>query len=115
MRRSADGRGDLNGAVGSPCSFKLNGALWVSLMMRILVLTVKFDMIVGVGRRKRGLFNESDVCSRGVVESLTGGLWTISLHHLAKLLKCRVAICMETWTQAEDVGLTFVPCLIRHA
>jgi hypothetical protein len=108
----------LNGAVGSPCSFELNGALWVSLMMRILVLMVgleTLDMIVGVGRRKRGLFDESDVCSGGVVESLMGGLWTISLHHLAKLLKCRVAICMETWTQAEDVGLIFVPCLIRHA
>jgi flagellar biosynthesis protein FliQ len=68
------------------------------------------------------LEDESVACSMrvmcaegGVVESLMGGLWTISLHHLAKLLKCRVAICMETWTQAEDVGLIFVPCLIRHA
>ena len=50
MRRSADGRGDLNGGVGSPCSLELNGALWVSLMMRILVLMVEFDMVVVVNR-----------------------------------------------------------------
>lgn len=48
MRRSADGRGDLKGAVGSPCSFELSGALWVSLMMRILVLMVGLDMVVVV-------------------------------------------------------------------
>jgi hypothetical protein len=40
MRRSADGRGDLNGAVGSAPFLRLKGALCVSLMMRTLVLIV---------------------------------------------------------------------------
>jgi hypothetical protein len=40
MRRSADGSGDLKGAVGFASSLELKGALWVSLMMRTLVLTV---------------------------------------------------------------------------
>jgi len=41
IRRSADGSGDLKGAVGyGASSLVLNGALCVSLMMRILVFTV---------------------------------------------------------------------------
>lgn len=47
MSRSADGRGDLKGAMGLPCSLGLKGALWVSLMMRILVLMVGFDIAGG--------------------------------------------------------------------
>ena len=41
IKRSADGSGDLNGAMGSVLlSLELNGALCVSLMMSTLVLTV---------------------------------------------------------------------------
>ena len=41
IRRSADGSGDLKGAVGYGASpLVLNGALCVSLMMRTLVFTV---------------------------------------------------------------------------
>lgn len=44
MRRSADGSGDLNGAV-RVASLELNGALCVSLMMSTLVLTVEAMVI----------------------------------------------------------------------
>jgi hypothetical protein len=46
MRRSADGSGDLNGAVGV-ASLELKGALCVSLMMRTLVLTVDAMVVFG--------------------------------------------------------------------
>lgn len=55
-------------------------------------------MFVAVGRRRRDLFDESDACCGLILESVAGDLRTNSLHHPAKLLKCRVAICMETWT-----------------
>ena len=55
-------------------------------------------MFVAVGRRRRDLFDESDACCGLIFESVAGDLRTNSLHHPAKLLKCRVAICMETWT-----------------
>jgi hypothetical protein len=45
MRRSADGSGDLNGAIGYGASFLvLKGALCVSLMTRTLVRTVEAMM-----------------------------------------------------------------------
>lgn len=50
MRRSADGSGDLNGAVGSALFLELKGALCVSLMMSTLVLIV--DAIVIKGRNE---------------------------------------------------------------
>jgi hypothetical protein len=49
MRRSADGSGDLNGAVGVASSLELKGALCVSLMIRILVLTVDAMVVFGNG------------------------------------------------------------------
>ena len=54
-------------------------------------------MLVAVGRRRRGLFDGSDDFCELIFESVTGELWTNSLHHLANLFKCRVAICMEIW------------------
>lgn len=47
MRRSADGRGDLNGGMGSLLFVLLRGALCVSEMMSTLVLIV-FGGILGV-------------------------------------------------------------------
>lgn len=55
MRRSADGIGDLNGAVGSASFLRLKGALCVSLMIITLVLIVEgmLSCADGDGLRKR--------------------------------------------------------------